>query len=621
MVGNGEAIDEWDYQLFDENVVNRSFSKRSIAQRREEKCGFNASGISTPAMSPPLDRETFLTIPPGLTPTALLDSPVMLPNSQAPQSPTTGSFQQFSIIINQENSMSTPPHVVINANCPIKTNNVIDHHHHHPLLFPSSSNTQITSRYHEFPKVTTLKKCRSDTSPPPDINNQQNMSGISLTNTTKLENCPLRGAMNPNITNAIGPDDGYTWRKYGQKTVKGSEFPRSYYKCTQQNCFVKKKVERSLNGQITEIIYKGEHNHQKSQPIRRATISSKSCDLTGISKKNEGNGGSNIYRNMQFEGNKNVRALSSLKRTYSPSILTKVSDSLILNNSTINMNVFEIPETIHVPSSTLVSCDDEDEDEVRATEGIISLGDDIDDNEFEHKRRRRDYYPTEINLSSRTTREPRVIVQIESEIEILDDGYRWRKYGQKVVKGNPNPRSYYKCTSGGCPVRKQIERAPHNIKSVITTYEGKHNHEVPSINKTNGVATTATVGNQTSPLISNGKSSILTFSKSHKVSNLETQVQDFHFQFEGKPFGYTRPNFLENQLSDLRCGVVSPLYDLRFPPNLQNLLSCNSFLFIPTQISNSFPYTLHMPDFSLPNLSIGPNKVPPLDEFHFNDFQ
>ncbi len=37
-------------------------------------------------------------------------------------------------------------------------------------------------------------------------------------------------------------------------------------------------------------------------------------------------------------------------------------------------------------------------------------------------------------------REPRVVVQTTSEIDILDDGYRWRKYGQKVVKGNPNPR-------------------------------------------------------------------------------------------------------------------------------------------------------------------------------------
>lgn len=37
-------------------------------------------------------------------------------------------------------------------------------------------------------------------------------------------------------------------------------------------------------------------------------------------------------------------------------------------------------------------------------------------------------------------REPRIVVQTTSEIDILDDGYRWRKYGQKVVKGNPNPR-------------------------------------------------------------------------------------------------------------------------------------------------------------------------------------
>lgn len=47
---------------------------------------------------------------------------------------------------------------------------------------------------------------------------------------------------------------------------------------------------------------------------------------------------------------------------------------------------------------------------------------------------------------SRTVREPRVVVQTISDIDILDDGYRWRKYGQKVVKGNPNPRSKA-CTS------------------------------------------------------------------------------------------------------------------------------------------------------------------------------
>lgn len=42
--------------------------------------------------------------------------------------------------------------------------------------------------------------------------------------------------------------------------------------------------------------------------------------------------------------------------------------------------------------------------------------------------------------ASRSVREPRVVVETTSEIDILDDGFRWRKYGQKVVKGNSNAR-------------------------------------------------------------------------------------------------------------------------------------------------------------------------------------
>jgi WRKY transcription factor 33 len=64
-------------------------------------------------------------------------------------------------------------------------------------------------------------------------------------------------------------DDGYNWRKYGQKQVKGSENPRSYYKCSFPGCPTKKKVERSQDGQITEIVYKGTHNHAKPQNTRR----------------------------------------------------------------------------------------------------------------------------------------------------------------------------------------------------------------------------------------------------------------------------------------------------------------------------------------------------------------
>ncbi|KAL0320856.1 UNVERIFIED_CONTAM: putative WRKY transcription factor 20 [Sesamum radiatum] len=105
-------------------------------------------------------------------------------------------------------------------------------------------------------------------------------------------------------------------------------------------------------------------------------------------------------------------------------------------------------------------------------------------------------------------REPRVVVQTASVVDILDDGYRWRKYGQKVVRGNPNPRSYYKCTNMGCPVRKHVERAFHDPKAVITTYESKHNHDVPTARNSNsGFAATATY-NQTSKIETQESSSI-----------------------------------------------------------------------------------------------------------------
>lgn len=84
-------------------------------------------------------------------------------------------------------------------------------------------------------------------------------------------------------------EDGYNWRKYGQKQVKGSEYPRSYYKCTQTNCPMKKKVERSHDGQVTEIVYKGDHNHPKPQPTRRMALSGAHSLSDGLSRDGDGN--------------------------------------------------------------------------------------------------------------------------------------------------------------------------------------------------------------------------------------------------------------------------------------------------------------------------------------------
>lgn len=75
-------------------------------------------------------------------------------------------------------------------------------------------------------------------------------------------------------------------------------------------------------------------------------------------------------------------------------------------------------------------------------------------------------------------REPWISFKKLSSVDVLDDGYRWRKYEQKVVEGKSNPTSYYKCTTPGRPVRKHVEPSSDDPRYVITTYEGEHNHDV-----------------------------------------------------------------------------------------------------------------------------------------------
>ncbi|KAF3431558.1 hypothetical protein FNV43_RR26289 [Rhamnella rubrinervis] len=73
-------------------------------------------------------------------------------------------------------------------------------------------------------------------------------------------------------------------------------------------------------------------------------------------------------------------------------------------------------------------------------------------------------------------RQPRFAFVTKSEVDHLEDGYRWRKYGQKAVKNSPFPRSYYRCTNSKCMVKKRVERSSEDPTTVITTYEGQHCH-------------------------------------------------------------------------------------------------------------------------------------------------
>ncbi|KAJ0233820.1 WRKY transcription factor 26 [Hirschfeldia incana] len=283
----------------------------------------------------PLPLSSYFSMPPGLTQADLLDSPLLFTSSNVLPSPTTGTFPLESL--NWKNSGLNE----------IKAEDGKEHH----FDFAFTTN---------------------QTSPPLFLSHFQ--TGDELLSQVYV---PKVESGNKNS------EDGYNWRKYGQKQVKGSENPRSYFRCTYQNCVTKKKVETSLvKGHVTDIVYKGSHNHPKPQSTKRSASTAATIDVSSH----------------QCGGEDNVDA----------------------------------------------------------------------------KRGKRE----------EAVKEPRVVVQTTSDIDILDDGYRWRKYGQKVVKGNPNPRSYYKCTFTGCCVRKQVERAFHDAKSVVTTYEGKHNHHIPNQKKT-----------------------------------------------------------------------------------------------------------------------------------------
>ncbi|XP_010553316.1 PREDICTED: WRKY transcription factor 44 isoform X2 [Tarenaya hassleriana] len=173
--------------------------------------------------------------------------------------------------------------------------------------------------------------------------------------------------------------DGYNWRKYGQKQVKGSEFPRSYYKCTHINCPTKKKVESSLDGKMSEVVYQGEHNHPKPRLPPRSSTSSRGSareDPVGCPPR----------RNMT--GSSVSAASGSAVRT---------SDSC---------------------------CRSGDHD--GEIEGLYGELDDP-----KSKRRKNEH----------RTREAGVSEEGSVDSEALEDGFRWRKYGQKVVGGNPFPRS------------------------------------------------------------------------------------------------------------------------------------------------------------------------------------
>jgi len=67
-----------------------------------------------------------------------------------------------------------------------------------------------------------------------------------------------------------------------------------------------------------------------------------------------------------------------------------------------------------------------------------------------------------------------------SQLVMPEDGYEWKKYGQKFIKNIQKFRSYFRCRHRLCGAKKKVEWHPSDPSGALrVVYEGAHQHGSP----------------------------------------------------------------------------------------------------------------------------------------------
>ncbi|KAI4344296.1 hypothetical protein L6164_011542 [Bauhinia variegata] len=306
---------------------------------------------------------------------------------------------------------------------------------------------QVSSCPTSLSELSLTSVTQSLSSAPSPIVPDQRLTPLKVNNVGELEKNPSGGKTLSAVSVAkTSASDGYNWRKYGQKQVKSPTGSRSYYRCTHSDCYAKKIECCDHSGHVVEIVYKSQHSHD---PPRKKTNSARE------SKVASSNG-------------------SAVENSVPEHPIRLLSDS---NPS---------PYSKELPQEAPFSAEKKQQNSSDLGENGKLILKEEHINEPEQKKRTKKSDIAYPDSPVKPGKKPKFVVHAAGDVGISGDGYRWRKYGQKMVKGNPHPRNYYRCTSAGCPVRKHIETAVDNTNAVIITYKGVHDHDMPVPKKRHG---------------------------------------------------------------------------------------------------------------------------------------
>ncbi|RHN72576.1 putative transcription factor WRKY family [Medicago truncatula] len=148
------------------------------------------------------------------------------------------------------------------------------------------------------------------------------------------------------------PKDPWAWRKYGQKPIKGSPHPRSYYKCsTWSDCPARRKVEKCKTQENTYIVtYEGEHNHAKPTSNKNVVVgtSQRKSPETGLHSMEEVGSSTNITNSgspnvvmlhIDHPESSNAQVLADQSKTPYPEVELLESQSLVVEDVGSSSNV------------------------------------------------------------------------------------------------------------------------------------------------------------------------------------------------------------------------------------------------------------------------------------------